>query len=210
MVIRSDSIQNPAYDPTDGVFIAREYRPAALRDVSVAGLSPFLRALLIIDGTVTKYIEAYTNEPVAVHCLEQASYSMGDDDRQWLESTPDDRIVRRQSMLVGDNTGCLRAFAESYIAVERLSSGMQQGLDSEPGGLGKILFDSGIETRREGLWFGREKMTGLPRPVARLCDGDFLTRSYRVIAAGAPLMMITERFPIHGELSGTGLTPVGR
>jgi len=207
MVIRSDAIQNTAFDPADGVFIAQDNRPATLREISVGSLSPFVRALLIIDGTVTKYIEAYTNEPVTVLRLEQTSHTSGDD-HQWLDAPRGARIIHRQSMLVGDETGCLYAYAESLIAVERLSSGMQQGLDSEPGGLGKILSDSGIETRREGLWFGREQLTDLPRSVAELCDGDFLTRTYRVIAGGAPLMMITERFPFNGDFRTGNLATV--
>jgi chorismate-pyruvate lyase len=170
-------------------------------------LSPFVRALLIIDGTVTKYIEAYTNEPVTVHRLEQTSHALSED-HQWLDAPRGARIFHRQSTLVGLHTGCLRVFAESLIVMERLSSRMQQGLESEPGGLGKILFDSGIETRREGLWFGREQLTGLPKPVADLCDGDFLSRTYRVISNGAPLMMITERFPYHGDFRAGNLATV--
>ena len=207
MAIQSDSMQNTAFDPADGVFIAQDSRPATLGDVSVGSLSPFVRALLIIDGTVTKYIEAYTNEPVAVLRLEQTGSALGDD-HQWLDAPRGARIIHRQSMLVGDQTGCLRAYAESLIVVERLSPAMQKGLDSEPGGLGKILFDSGIETRREGLWFGREQLTGLPGPVAELCDGDFLTRTYRVIAGGVPLMMITERFPFNGDFRTGNLATV--
>ena len=203
MAIQSDPIRNVVFDPTDGVFIAQNSRPATLQDVNLGAINPFVRALLIIDGTVTKYIEAYTNEPVTVHLLEQTSHALCDD-HQWLDAQRGAQVVCRQSMLVGDQTGCLRAFAESLIAVERLSPRMRQGLDSEPGGLGKILFDSGIETRREGLWFGREQLTELPGPVGALCDGDFLARTYRVIAGGAPLMMITERFPYHDNFS-TGI-----
>lgn len=207
MVIQSDSLRKPPFNPADGVFIAQDFRPATLRAVSLGNLSPFVRALLIIDGTVTKYIEAYTNEPVTVSCLKQSSHALGDD-HQWLDAPRGARIIHRQSMLVGQSTGRLRAYAESLIAVERLSPGMQRSLDTEPGGLGKILFDSGIETRREGLWFGRELLTDMPTPVAALCDGDFLTRTYRVISGGAPLMMITERFPFHGDLRTGNLATV--
>jgi len=207
MVMQSDSIQSPAFDPTDGVFIAQDDRPDTLRDVSVNSLSAFVRSLLIINGTVTKYIEAYTNEPLTVQRLEQTSHALNDD-HQWLDAPRGAWIVHRQSALIGDYTGCLRVFAESLIVVERLSSRMQQGLDSESGGLGKILFDSGIETRREGLWFGREQLTELPKPVAELCDGDFLTRTYRVIAGGSPLMMITERFPYHGDFRTGNLATI--
>ena len=59
----------------------------------------------------------------------------------------------------------------------------------------RILIDTGAETRREGLWFGREQPAAHPVEVAALCTGPWLTRSYRVVAGGRPLMQITERFP---------------
>jgi len=46
------------------------------------------------------------------------------------------------------------------------------------------------------LWFGRERLAEAPDRVASACDGDFLSRTYRVIADGRPLMMVTERFPL--------------
>ncbi len=53
----------------------------------------------------------------------------------------------------------------------------------------------GFESRREGLWYGRERPATLPPAVAALTPPDFLTRTYRVSAASQPLMVITERFP---------------
>ena len=195
METQRDCFPNADFDPAAGVFVAQDHRPASLRDIAPDVLTPFLRALLVIDGTVTKFLEAYAMEPVAVTLLGQEPRRLEDADR-WLELPAAARILRRRVMLIGGQTGRLYVFAESLIVPGRLSAPMRDSLTREPGGLGKILLDSELETRREGLWYGREQLADLPGAVRALCDGDFLTRTYRVIAGGAPLMAITERFPI--------------
>ena len=69
----------------------------------------------------------------------------------------------------------------------RLPATMRTALEAGAAGLGQILLASGLESRREGLWCGREHLRSLPAPVAALTDGDFLTRSYRVTVGGLPL-----------------------
>jgi len=204
MVTQRVQLSNPAFDPATGVFIAQDHRPAALRNVDPRDLSPLLRALLVIDGTVTKLLEAYTLEPISITRLSQASAVINDEHR-WLQAPPGIRIIDRQVMLTGSETGRLYAYAQSSIVPDRLSETMRLGLAAEPGGLGKILLDGRLEMRREGLWYGREQIADLPPPVAELYTGIFVTRTYRVIADGLPLMMITEHFPFStGHVAAVG------
>jgi len=197
-------LSNPAFDPATGFFIAQGHRPAALGDVDPRDLSPLLRALLVIDGTVTKLLEAYTLEPISITRLSQAPAAINVEHR-WLQASAGDRIVDRRVMLTGLETGRLYAYARSLILPDRLSEPMRRGLAEEPGGLGKIMLDGGLETRREGLWYGREEIEDLPLPVAERYAGDFVTRTYRVIADGRPLMMITEHFPFPtGHVAAVG------
>jgi len=190
-------LPNAVFDPATGVFIAQDHRPAALRDVNLRDLSPLLRALLVIDGTVTKFLEAYTLEPVTVTRLSQRC-TVIKDQHHWLQAAAGARIIDRQVMLTGSETGRLYAYARSSIVPDRLSETMCLGLDAEPGGLGKIMLDGELETRREGLWYGCEQLPDVPPPVAELYTGDFVTRTYRVFADALPLMMITEHFPLPG------------
>jgi chorismate-pyruvate lyase len=183
------------FDPAEGVFVAQLRRPPELSDVSLETLSPFLRALLVIDGTVTKFLEAYALEPVTVKRLGQKTRFL-DVDHPWLCVAAGERIISRRVMLVGGESGRLYTYAESMIVPGRLPLPVQDSLEKESGGLGKILVDSALETRREGLWYGQERLTDMPEPVGDLCEGFFLLRSYRVIAGGVPLMLITERFPM--------------
>ncbi len=182
------------FDPVGASFVAMDQRPASLAPVSVSVLSPFQRALLVIDGTVTTFIEAYASEPVSIVRVDQhASHAQAE--ARWLACEPAEAVLRRRTLLKGSMSGTVYAYATSVIVPARLSSQMRAGLEAEPEGLGKILLDSGLETRREGLWYGQEVLADLPAaldfPVMKC-----LSRSYRVFAGGLPLMLITERFPL--------------
>ena len=60
------------FDPMNDLLTAQSSRPSHLRRVNLRTLTPFQRALMVIDGTVTKYIEAYMMEPVNVIRLGQS------------------------------------------------------------------------------------------------------------------------------------------
>ena len=183
------------FDPAAGVFVAQGARPPELDPADLRSLSPFQRGLLVIDGTVTQFIEAYTLEPVEVLRLEQGEARLAAADR-WLYLPAGALVIRRRVMLQGRESGRFFAWADSLIAAERLSPAVRRALDCDGGGLGRILVDTGAETRREGLWYGLEQCSEAPHEVAAAWQGEFLTRTYRVLAGARPMMLITERFPL--------------
>jgi len=183
------------FDPTAGVFVAQQSRPEWLRPVALDRLSPLQRSLLLIDGTVTQFLQGYLMEPVSVTRLGQQPRVLQQDD-PWLQAPAGTPVVDRSVMLSGADSGCLCAYAESVIITGRLSPAMLAQLDTAAGGLGRILLDSELETRREALWYGIENPARLHDEVAALYRGACLLRSYRVIANDWPLMIITERFPL--------------
>lgn len=185
--------ETPHFDPLAGFFAAQADRPAGLEAIAADGLTPLQRALLVIDGTVTTFLEAWTLEPVVVTCLWQRPQPLVAADR-WLEVPAGATVTERAVLLSGARSRGFFAYAESRINTAVLPAAMRDVLERGVAGLGQILLASGLDTRREGLWYGREQMQSLPEPVAALTDGDFLTRSYRVTAQGRPLMVITERF----------------
>jgi chorismate-pyruvate lyase len=182
-----------SFDPAAEVFIAQAQRPGGLATVSLRDLTPFQRALMVIDGTVTRFIEAYQQEPVNIFRLAQTEVRTVAADR-WLQVSANENVIRRQVLLRGAHTGRCFAWADSCLAASRLTVEMRAGLETDPGGLGRMLLDSVIETRRECLWFGREQLLNIPEAVADGLGHDFLTRTYRVITNESPLMLITERF----------------
>ena len=80
----------PGFDPAAEVFVAQFARPETLQPVNFRALSPFYRSLLVIDGTVTKFIEAFTMEPVVVERLSHRGVGLPAD-HEWLEAPPGPR-----------------------------------------------------------------------------------------------------------------------
>jgi len=187
------------FDPAARLFLAQEERPEGLEAVHPEELSPLQRSLLVIDGTVTTFLSAWALEPVLVQPMSQRTAplprSADPAATAWLEAPAGTPVLERAVLLVGGHSQRLFAFAESVICTERLPAALRDGLLSGGLSLGQLLLLPGFESRREGLWYGRERPASLPAPVAALTAPDFLTRTYRVSAGSQPLMLITERFP---------------
>ncbi|MBL8200063.1 MAG: DUF98 domain-containing protein [Chromatiales bacterium] len=192
------------FNPMARLFLAQDRRPAELADVAPAELSPLQRSLLAIDGTVTTFLSAWALEPVIVRPLSQRSVVLARDAglagapslaAGWLDAPAGTPVMERAVLLLGADSRRLFAFAESVICTGRLPAALRAGLESGGLSLGQLLLMPGFESRREGLWYGRERSLSLHPEVAALTPADFLTRTYRVSAASQPLMVITERFP---------------
>ncbi len=205
---RPETASATPYDPTAGLFIAGDHRPGHLEAVCPAELSALQRALLVIDGTVTTFLAAWALEPVRVAPLRQVVGTLPvtalPGAGQWLDAPAGTPVLERSVLLTGAHSQRLFAWAESIICLERLPPALASGLQSGGLSLGQLLLLPGFESRREGLWYGRERPLELPPPVAALTEPDFLTRSYRVSAARQPLMLITERFPWRPRDAPTG------
>jgi chorismate-pyruvate lyase len=192
------------FDPAAGLFLAQDSRPGALTSVDPRELSPLQRALLAIDGTVTSFLSAWAMEPIVVRPLGQRPAVLSPGDAPgggtawivpWLDAPFGTPVIERAVLLLGAESHRLFAFAESVICPDRLPETLRAGLRSGGLSLGQLLLMPGFESRREGLWYGRERPASVPAAVAALAPADFLTRTYRVTAGSRPLMVITERFP---------------
>lgn len=179
-------------------FVAQTARPPTLEDIKPARLTPFQRALLVTDGTVTPLIEAYTFSPVEVVLLRETEQAL-DMEYAWLELPIGSSVVTREVVLQTPTTDTqlpkIHAYAISHIVYERLPSSVVEGLKSRTGGLGVLLQRTVWETRRDLLWWGVERTVGLPDAIGHLESKLFLSRTYRVVAKKDPLMFITEKFP---------------
>jgi chorismate-pyruvate lyase len=185
------------FDPLTDLFVAQFARPPDLMTVNLRTLSPYQRALLTIDGTVTKFLEAITMQPIDVAILSQEIRRLPES-HDWLEVEPGTPVIAREVVLRGRHDQTLHAFAASLLVIERLPDAVKEALTNNPGGLGRILLDSKLETRREVLWYGRQR-ADQPR-VDELAGRELLSRTYRIISAGHPLMLINEQFPMAEEL----------
>ena len=64
----------------------------------IQALPPFLRALLVTDGTVTKILEAYFWEPVEVQTLQQ-EFVCAERPIDWIRVEPGSRVLIRRARL---------------------------------------------------------------------------------------------------------------
>jgi len=182
------------FDPLSDLFVAQFAKPAQLGGVNLRALTPFHRALLVIDGTVTKFIEAYTMEPVETIRIGQERRRLSAD-QPWLEAAAGIEVLARTVYLKGRYSGTVHAYAVSLVVPERLPDPVRALLQDENGSLGRILLDHRLETRRDVLWYGREPLQDLPDAIRHLVGREVISRTYRIILGGQPVMLINEKFP---------------
>ena len=197
--------------------------------VAIDTLPPFLRALLVTDGTVTKMLEAYFWEPVVVDTLRQ-EFITAEAEIPWIEIAAGDRIMVRRARLRGADSGKHYAHAFSVIRTELIPPMFRQRLIDREIGIGALIRDSGLESYREVMEVGVEVGPGIGpdtspddtspdlvadgsrsgaeglRPAAapkgreqetgRDGISSGVVRTYRIIIAGAPVILISETFPL--------------
>lgn len=194
----------PLDDPSNSPFRCDGYLAgAAIRDdrgatIPLSGLSPFLRALLVTDGTVTKALEAYFWEPVVVDTLEQR-FETAAQPVPWIGLAAGDACLIRDARLRGLHSG--RAFAEalSLIRTELIPPDFRRRLIDREIGIGALIRDSGLESYREVLDVGLEHpgdTLGQPVREPEADAGAAVFRTYRIIIGGHPVILITECFPL--------------
>ena len=180
------------------LFIAQDKKPATLKEISFARLTPFQRGLIVTDGTVTRFIEAYTFAPVEVVLLHQKKQTLSRN-HDCLQLSAGEEVISRQIILQSPReqtaSPIIYTYADSLIVTKRLPKSILDGLASDTQGLGRLLQHSGLETRRELLWCGIETLIDVPPAIAHLEGETFISRAYLVFANQEPLILINEKFP---------------
>ena len=181
------------------LFIAQNDKPADLDGIDLTRLTPFQRALLVTDGTVTRFLEAYTLSAVKIVLIGQETQTLPAY-HKLLRARKGTQVIRRQVLLQTDQRSgqppTIHTYATSLIILSRTPIVIRQGLELKSDGLGALLQRSGLETRRDLLWCGVDRSNELPEVLAHMDETPFLTRTYRVVADGQPIMLISERFPL--------------
>ena len=191
-------------DPANTPFRCDGYlEGAAIRDeqgavIPLAELPPFLRALLVTDGTVTKALEAWFWEPVAVDTLEQR-FETAAEPVPWIGLNAGDPCLLREARLRGVHSGLTFALALSLIRTELIPQDFRRRLIDREIGIGALIRDSGLESYREVLDVGLEAAPGAPDPAPGTWPpdgGPAVFRTYRILIGGHPVILITEFFPL--------------
>ncbi|GGF85348.1 chorismate--pyruvate lyase family protein [Alteromonas lipolytica] len=159
--------------------------------VDLSVLPPFLRTLLVTDGTVTKSLEAYYWEPISVVSITQELVDAPL--RETVFDTSDNQqFLHREIQLVGQHSSQIYATADSYLCLNKLPSSTASRIVANQIGIGELLRDEGLESYREIFDFGLTEIAlsanGLKEKVAY--------RTYVININGDNAIEITEYFPI--------------
>lgn len=187
-----------SFDPLAEIFIAQSQRPRHLKDANLRTLTQLERALLVIDGTVTRFLEAYSMERIDVINIGQTEEIL-QKDHQWLELSAGYPVVSRRVLLRGRYSDRIYAAAASLVDPERVKEAVREKYGDMNRGLGRMLLSGRTEQYRELLWYGKEKSENLSGEMRMLSSEYCITRTYRIIVKGKPAMMITEWFELRGE-----------
>ena len=157
-------------------------------------LSSFQRILLTTDGMVTEMLEAQFWERMVVERLFQEDYVL-EEELSELECKTGDHVLDRRILLRGRISHLARIYAESFIVLDRLPDFILDGLLNSQKPIGLLILESRLETFREILGCAREESGDLAQYFGIEPKDDLISRRYRVIADGQPIMLITEKFP---------------
>lgn len=194
MILMSLTNNLTGFDPKSSEVLAQFEAPPDGQEVDKARLSPFLRALLAIDGTVTHFIESYQSERVCVLKIGQGEVVLPND-VPLLQVESGTEVLTRQVLLKGCNSKRFYVFGSSLIVADRLEEEARDLIMTPEIGLGSILRNTRLETFREIVWVYREHWQSLPPAVDVFETRELVSRTYQVIHNQRPIMLINEKFP---------------
>jgi len=194
MSIATPSTQMKSYFKTRGYVPGGIITNTKSENLDFEIIPPFLRTLLVTDGTVTKTLEAYFWENISVENLGQEIITL-DQDIDWLDMKRGSTALRREVVLKGVKTGNVYVYAKSLLKLESLPVNVREELLGGRIGIGEALRERGMETYREILDIGREINEELRHAFETPYCGELLYRTYRVVFEHQPTMIITEKFP---------------
>jgi chorismate-pyruvate lyase len=184
------------FDPFEDFYL----KESALPDdpdgrVDLRDLTQFQRTLLVTEGTLEKFLEAWMLEPIMIRHVSQEE--TGTDREIPLLGLPaGEKIIKRQVLLTGKYSGTPFVFAKSLYALERLEQILRTDLSRSDMGLGKIIREHRIETFFQMVLFGKKK-AGLIGPYFHIDKNEMLLfRRFRIYIKQEPAALITEKFPI--------------
>ncbi|HOI60657.1 MAG TPA: beta-ribofuranosylaminobenzene 5'-phosphate synthase [Methanoculleus sp.] len=162
----------------------------------VGKLSPMQKVLIGTDGSVTNLLEMATGHSVSITTRVQDIVAADTEAAAALAIEPGDEVNHRIVELKDSVTGNVLIYAVSRTPLRRLAPEFRQDLMRADIPIGRILSRHRIESRRE-ITDARVVQAGTD--LARTfnihrCE-SMLSRKYRIIHRGEPLIAIEEIFP---------------
>lgn len=164
-------------------------------ELNMKELPPFLRTLMVMDGTVTKSLSAWFWEPVKVS-------SLLNDVKKLLQPVDGldvaigSKVLYREVALVGANSDKIFAYARSIVSLDYLPIEIGKLLEKGEMGIGELLREQDIETYREIYNIDYMKKNQCDDSLLLGLSSDVVSRSYRIRVNAQPSIVVTEYFPI--------------
>ncbi len=174
-------------------FTAQAELPGNLAEADISRLNPFLRYLLLTDGTVSRSLEAHTLRPVLVEPVEQSETLPPADVAHHLQLGEDEACMRRR-IVMRVSPPEPSVWAESWVVPDRVPVEFLRALRDNSRGIGGSLEQLKLESWRELLWFGLG--TPPPWPDPSTTTGKTLSRAYLVLIEHRPALLIAEDFAL--------------
>jgi len=165
---------------------------------AVGRLSPVQKMLLGTDGSVTCLLEVVTGSPVEIETLVQKVVAADEAVSRELEVEAGDDVNYRVVKLKNSVSGETLIHATSFTPLRRLEDRFRCDLMRADVPIGTILKKHRIESRRDLLRVRALSDPGELKGVFNVFSREpMLSRDYKIIRHGQPLMAITETFPYH-------------
>ncbi len=132
------------------------------------------------------------DEPVGVELLDHRLVTLDQPDAR-LEVGAGREVLHRQVLLYGKSSGLRLIHGQSRLVLDRLTRGMRADLLRGDLAIGPILRKHRVETLRSPIDTGLHQANA---EVARHFGPTMMCyRTYAIIAAAKPLMVVHEEFP---------------
>lgn len=179
--------------------VVGEHGDVAIADTDPGGLDDgrlgmAQRLILSTDATVVRLLEACFGERIQTAGLVQETTEPLPIDAD-LMLKGDESVLRRATLLQGCDTGRNYVYAEAHVVLDRIPANIGEELRSTTEPIGRLLTRDRVETFRELLQTGRALAKERAASFGLRASDVLLFRTYRVIAHGEPVMLITEHFP---------------
>jgi beta-ribofuranosylaminobenzene 5'-phosphate synthase len=169
-------------------------------ETQVGRLSPMQKFLLGTDGSVTQILEAITGKQVEIKTRVQKIIPADPITAERLGISEGDPVNYR-IVEIKTTGGKVLIYAISHTPIARLSQEFKDDLMKADIPIGRIIQNHRIEARRELLDAWVSPASEEAGRIFSICRHEpLLSRQYRIIHDGKPLIFIKEQFPYNSFL----------
>jgi len=167
-------------------------------EAAIGRLSPVQKILLGTEGSVTHLLEVITGSPIGIVTRIQKVIPADARLAGLLEITEGEPVNYRVVEIRNSKSGETLIYATSHTPLFRLPDEFRDDLMKADIPIGKIIQQHRIESRREILDARVDNADKEARTALHMFRNEpLLSREYRIIHQGQPLIRIREQFPYH-------------